>query len=198
MRQGPVHVGVDVAGKSVLASRFQRPRDARQVDLVHEAALPVLLLWPRIRIELVGHVQRRSREPVKQFACIIIIKTDVLEAMRFDAGDRLDDAGAEWFAPDEADLRIFSGAVNEVLGTTEPDLQTNAFDWHGEQVRQVFRRRLCQVQCHCWQDLLKQLRLSRTCWLSDAAAEKGAFVVIYHRSHKYKLAGGCPGQLFIL
>src|SRR5690606_27827447 len=53
VQQRPVDIGVDVRGEAEACAGLHHPREAVEIDLADEAALPVALLRPRIWVKQV-------------------------------------------------------------------------------------------------------------------------------------------------
>jgi hypothetical protein len=76
----PVDIGVDVGREAEQRAGLEDTGEAVEIGLVHEAALPVLLLRPWIRIEKVDAVEAGVGQPVEQLRGIVIVEADIGDA----------------------------------------------------------------------------------------------------------------------
>jgi len=171
--QRPGRVVRDIGGEAKLAARTQDTPDRRDVHVLHEAALPVSPLRPRIWIEKVDARKRCRREPGEDVGRIAMMEPDIRCAACGYRGKCLCHAVDEGLDPNEADLRIGLCLGDHVLPAAEADLQPNLLDRIGKQrVESFWMRR--EIEGELGEQSVEQRRARRSQSVALAPPKDGA------------------------
>ncbi|CUX27713.1 hypothetical protein AGR8A_Cc60538 [Agrobacterium fabrum str. J-07] len=172
MLQRPVDVSIDIRRKAELAAGFQHTMETGEVDVRNEAALPVLLLRPRIGIKQIDMIDRSLRQPVEQLRRIIVVKADIHQLTFADRGEQLGHGIHEGLDADETRLGIFDRAVGEMLAAAETDLQTDRSHIRRKESDEILRGHAFQIDFQQRQQILDRINLLIAQGLSLASAKK--------------------------
>src|SRR5262249_42375067 len=111
--------------------------EARQTVILDEAPLPVPPLRPWIRIKEVDAGKTCVRQPVKQFAGVAKMQTDICQRRVVDDDQRLGNGVEERIGANETGARIGSCLFDHMFGATEADLESEILDRRCEERAQI-------------------------------------------------------------
>ena len=140
--------------------RPQDARDLRDALVLHEAALPMPPLRPRIGIDQIEARERCRRQPGQHVGRVAVMQPDVGKLALVDRSQRLGHAVDERLDADEAGARMALGLRDQMLAAAEPAFQAHLVD-AVEQRAQVGWRGALQIERELRQQRVEQRRLPR-------------------------------------
>ena len=121
------HIDGMVGAKAKFPARFQLGGDQIYRAIVHHSPFYMARLWPRVRVEQIGHGKRAVGDAPQHVQCIAVVDADIGNA-RFDGitrnlCERHRHAIKERLAPDKAVVGEHVCPLGHMFATAKADLK---------------------------------------------------------------------------